>query len=152
MAKAANGQSSIWLAAGQEPPPSTPDTVLLVGPGGAAAMERRRKATAAEQRSEAESDAPAAPNQGEVYATQGDAQAAGDGLSMEADATDSAPADDATAASADDAEQQVAEAPAGNASRDEWARYLAERKGVHPDELASMKREEIKAEVDRLER
>lgn len=36
--------------------------------------------------------------------------------------------------------------PAGNASREEWAAY-AVAQGLHPDEAAGLKREEIKARI-----
>ena len=36
--------------------------------------------------------------------------------------------------------------PAGNASREEWAAY-AVTQGLHPDEAAGLKREEIKARI-----
>jgi hypothetical protein len=129
---------SMWLPAGTPAPEGwTPETgPRLTGPGGEAAMQRYRDAVKAGERPEsgerAKDSAEAAPGgpardadvvgpdreagpdrAKEVTSDTGDETRQGGGLSMEPD-----------------------DRPAGNASRDEWLAYVAEREGRPQDDPA----------------
>lgn len=134
MSKVGPAGGSHWLAAGQEAPENwDPETEILVGPGGPAAMERHRKASTV-RALEAESAAPG---------DEGD-----DGLSMEPDQVGGSKSDGEPG----DLEDAAYARPAGNASRDNWAEYVAALRGVDPSEYADWKRDDLRAEADHLER
>ena len=134
MSKVGPAGGSHWLAAGQLAPENwDPETELLVGPGGPAAMERHRKASTVAAR-EAES---AAPGDG------GD-----EGLSMEPDQVGGSKSDEESG----DLEDAAYSRPAGNASRDDWAAYVAALRGCDPREYADWKRDDLKMEAELLER
>ena len=128
MAKANAQGSSIWLAAGQEPPEGwdLESGARLTGPGGEAAMHRARKAAGRrEPAAEPATDTPAAS----------EASRQGDGLSMEADGED---------------DYESPERPAGNASQEAWAAYVAALEGKDPAEYADWKRDDLRAYADQV--
>lgn len=134
MAKASQGGSSIWLAAGQEPPPHwNPDTDLLVGPGGAAAMKRYRDAHP------------------EVEGTREDSGARGD------EAPDVEAGEVPQTEARPDASMVEYSRPAGNATQEAWVEYIEARYGqeggpAYELDTPNMSRNELRDFADEQER